>query len=87
MIRNGKTFLLQALIISTLTGLGSTLTSCSSKKTEETTSSSTDTSTGFMGRQGDTTGSDPMMSQQAPVDSAAGGTTVVNEVKVKPKEQ
>lgn len=85
MIRNGKFFLMQALIISTLAGTVGSLTSCSSKKNEETTSTSTDTTMGFMGRQGDTTGSDPMMDQQAPVDNTAGGDTVISEVKVKPK--
>jgi hypothetical protein len=86
MIRNGKTILMQALILSTFVGSVGALTSCSSKKNEETTSSSTDTSMGFMGRQGDTTGSDPMMDQQAPVDNTAGGDTVVSEVKVMPKK-
>jgi len=86
MIRSGKTLLIQALILSTLVGSVATLSSCSSKKTEETTSSSTDTTMGFMGRQGDTTGSDPMMDQQAPVDNTAGGDTVVSEVKVMPKK-
>ncbi len=86
MIRNGKTILMQVLILSALVSSVSTLASCSGKKNEETTSSSTDTSMGFMGRQGDTTGSDPMMDQQAPVDNTAGGDTVVSEVKVMPKK-
>ncbi len=86
MIRNGKTILMQVLILSALVSSVSTLASCSGKKNEETTSSSTDTSMGFMGRQGDTTGSDPMMDQQAPVDNTAGGDTVVSEVKVTPKK-
>lgn len=86
MIRNGKTILMHALILSMLAGTVGTLTSCSSKKTEETTSSSADTTMGFMGRQGDTTGSDPMMDQQAPVDNTAGGDTVISEVKVMPKK-
>ncbi|QJD78449.1 hypothetical protein [Spirosoma rhododendri] len=87
MIRNGKNLLVQALILSTLAGTVGSLASCSSKKNEETTNSSTDTSMGFMGRQGDTTGSDPMMGQQAPPDSAsAGGDTAISEVKVTPKK-
>lgn len=89
MIRNGKAILMQVLILSTLAGTAGTLTSCSNKKTEETTSSSTastDTSMGFMGRQGDTTGSDPTMSQQAPVDNTAGGDTAINEIRVMPKK-
>lgn len=89
MIHNMKNSLRQAFVLSAGLLVGSTLLSCSGNKTteQETVNTTVDTTKGVLGREGDTTGSDPAMNQQAPPDSAqAAYPTVIEEIKVKKKQ-
>lgn len=78
----------QSLLLSAGLLLGGLLLNCSGNKTTEqqTVNETVDTTKDVLGRQGDTTGSNPTMIQQAPPDSAqAGGQTVIQQIEVKKK--
>ncbi len=84
-----KPLLLPSIVVGMGLLAGSSLLSCSgNKNTEQATVNSTvDTTKGVLGRQGDTTGSNPTMDQQAPPDSAQmSGPTVIEDIKVRPKK-
>ena len=90
MIDNAKALIRQSMIIGTGLLLGGSLLSCSGKKTteEQTVNTTVDTTKGVLGRQGDTTGSNPLMDQQAPPDSAQmRGQTAIEEIKVRKKKE
>lgn len=90
MKHNLKNGFSQALVFSATLLLSGSLLSCSGKKTteQETVNTTVDSTKGVLGRQGDTTGSNPTMDQQAPPDSAQmSGPTVIEDIKVKKKKE
>ncbi len=90
MIHNVKNGLRQSVLLGVGLLLGGSILSCSGKKSTEqqTVNATVDTTKGVLGRQGDTTGSNPTMDQQAPPDSAQmSGPTVIEEIKVKKKKE
>lgn len=90
MIHNLRNGLCQSLVFSAVLLVSTSLLSCSGKKTteQETVNTTVDSTKGLLGRQGDTTGSNPTMDQQAPPDSAQmSGPTVIEGIKVKKKKE
>lgn len=92
MIKNCNRHIRAGLLAACIFGSSLTVWSCSSKKTETSTESSTMADTtaasdsSVFGRQGDTTTNTLDAPQQAPPDSGDRGAVVPAEVKVTPKK-